>query len=156
MCINPKYVTKETTATRPTQTFVHTGNNKNLRRIGIPEGYGGWTSTWGKHKNKNTPKKAIYINNEMSGTAQIVTLAHETGHVVMKDALQRDVGKRQAERKGHAMERVFADKFNDRYKSIGVELDFGKSKSKFKPHRGDTELVKRNINPDYLKKGCRL
>jgi len=156
MCINPKYVTAESDTTSSSQTFVHTGSEKNLKRIGIPEGYGGWTSTWKKHKDKSTPKKAIHINNEMSNTAQIVTLAHETGHVVMKKALQKDVGKKEAERKGGAMERAFVSRFNKRYGKHGVELDFGESKSKFKPRKGDAEIVRKNINTNYLRKGCKL
>ncbi len=160
MCINPRYATAGAPAShRETHTYVHPDSTKNLKRAGINTKYGGWAATFDddpRKRPKNFPKKVIYINNEMSREAQIVTLAHETGHVVMKRAIEKDVGVREAERKAHAMERVFADKFNKRYKTLGVELDFGKSKSKFKPRKGDAALVMNNINNSYLKKGCKL
>ena len=136
MNINPRYGKSIT---------VDSESSERMVRRGIPKQYGGWTS-----------KRAVYINNEMSSPAQIVTLAHETGHVVMKKALQKDVGKKEAERKGGAMERAFVSRFNKRYGKLGVELDFGVSKSKFKPRKGDAEIVRKNISTSYLRKGCKL
>jgi len=160
MCIEPRYTTVGAPVShRETHTYVYPDSTKNLKRAGIKTKYGGWSATFDddpRKRPKNFPKKVIYINNEMSREAQIVTLAHETGHIVMKRAIEKDVGVREAERKAHAMERVFVGKFNKRYKKLGVELDFGVSKSKFKPRKGDAEIVRKNISTSYLRKGCKL
>lgn len=145
MGIDPRYVTEGSNKESQFQTTVRTGNKNDLKRKGVPDGHAGWTA-----------KRNIYINNELPPPSQIVTVAHETGHVVLKNATRKEVGKREAERKAHATERVFVGEFNKRYGKLGVELDFGESKSKFKKRKVDSMIVSKNINTRYLRNGYKL
>lgn len=165
MCVNVPYIhgkivqspshkgelaLEEDESKHPHELIVTHGTTKQLKRIGINEEYGGWSHT---EKRGNKTRREIWINNETKLESQIVTLAHETGHHVLKNAVSKKVGKKEAEEKAEAFERVFTEKFNERYGKYGVKIE-GKKKDLFKPSLKDKQIVKANIKPIYLNKKC--
>jgi len=164
ICIKPRYVQgnmnqtlKETfgTTKKTDKIAVIGGTTKQLERAGVPKGFGGWSA---EVEDKHKKLRLIYINTDMPPESQVLTLAHETGHHVLKEAAnpRTPVYKphTKSERSAKTVERAFGERWNDKYKTQEFEFAYKKTGA-IKKHKGDNTHIRNNLKPQYSKKGCK-
>lgn len=139
---------------RPNELVIIRGNTKQLEKEGIHKKYGGYSHS--EPQGNGRTRHEVWINTDTKVESQIVALAHEIGHHVLKGANLKEGGKTQSEERAKAFQRVAIGNFNKRYgDKYNAELSMKKS-GVIKPSSSDTKIVQANIKPIYIKKGCKL
>lgn len=134
LCVNPRY---------NKDIAVHVGSSQHLKKSGVPNTD---IETGHSYRHPSKGKHEVWVNTDNHPAEQILTLAHETGHLILKNATKTVVGKSRAERMANATERVFIHEFNRQYKA---EIPV-------KPKKTDMATFRKNIEGRYKLKSCKF